>query len=73
MNTRRELDPLVKRYADEGCVDKCRVPCPLLPCKAMVKGACVAANTLAAGDPDRIIAPPQGGYVCTEAGLVIGP
>ena len=69
VNTRTELDPLVKRYADEGCTEKCRPPCPLLPCRAMVKGACVLASSQAANDPARIIAPPPSGYVCSESGL----
>jgi hypothetical protein len=69
VNSRTELDPLVKRYADEGCTDKCRPPCPLLPCRVMVKGACVLASSQTANDPARIIAPPPNGYVCSESGL----
>jgi hypothetical protein len=70
VNTRTELDPLVKRYTDEGCPQKCQPPCPLPPCRLMVKRACVAANSSqATADPDRIIAPPQGGHVCTESSL----
>jgi len=73
VNTPKELAPLIKRYADERCPDLCRVPCPLPPCRAMVKGACVAASNQAAADPDRILPPPQGGYVCTESGLIVAP
>jgi hypothetical protein len=73
VNTTKELEPLIKRYADERCPDLCRGPCPLLPCRAMLKGACVAASNQAADEPDRIIAPPQGGYVCTESSPIIGP
>jgi hypothetical protein len=73
VNTRKELDPLIKRYADERCPELCRPPCPLPPCRAMLKGACVAASSQAAAEPDRIIAPPQGGYVCTESSLTTTP
>jgi hypothetical protein len=69
VNTRTELDPLVKRYADEGCLEKCRLPCPLPPCRVTLKGACVLGSSLTANDPARIIAPPPNGYVCSESGL----
>jgi hypothetical protein len=70
VNTRKELDPLVKRWSDEGCVERCRVPCPLPPCALMMKGACVATgSSQQPADPPRIIAPPQGGHACTEAAL----